>query len=322
MNALTTRAKVGITVLTALLLACVAVVWALTRPDPQVEVDPTVSLRSPGMLVRDTTTGRLALVRADGSRAQTAATCARVYAAGGRAVCLRPDEASPGTFVLDVLASDLSVERTLPVNGVPTRVRLSADGRMVAWTMFVSGDSYTSAGFSTRSGLLDLATGVLTSSLEDFRLVDAAGKGGKPPTDANFWGVSFAADDNTFYATMATGKHFYLVQGDAAAETVSVIGDGIECPSLSPDGTRLVYKRRLPDSTWRLEVYDLGSSRRTPLAETADVDDQGVWLDDRTIGYGRLDPANGRVSVWSVPADGSGSPVKLADGAESPSAPT
>jgi dipeptidyl aminopeptidase/acylaminoacyl peptidase len=318
----TTRGKVLLTGLVALLVATTAVVWALTRPAPQVEVDPAVDLNTPGMVVRDTTTGRLAVVRPDGSRAQTPVSCARVFAAAGRAVCLRSDPSSPGTFALDLLNADLTVRQTLPVNGVPTRARLSADGRMVAWTVFVAGDSYAKADFSTRSGILDTETGVLDTSLEDFRLVDAAGRGGAAPKDANFWGVSFAADDNTFYATMATGKHFYLVQGDATAQTLSVLADGVECPSLSPDGTRLVYKRRLPDLTWRLEVYDLGSGHRTPLAEPGNVDDQGTWLDDRTIAYGLLDVDQGRVSVWSVPADGSGRPAELADGAESPSPPT
>lgn len=319
---MSTRVKVLLTALTALLMASTAVVWALTRPASQVEVDPSADLRTPGMVVRDTDTGRLAVVRPDGSRAQTPVSCARVYSTAKRAVCLRAEESAPGTFALDVLNPDLTVLQTLPINGVPTRARLSADGRMVAWTVFVAGDSYTSSGFSTRSGILDTETGVLDSSLEDFRLVDSEGKGGPPPKDTNFWGVSFAVDDNTFYATMSTGSHLYLVQGDATAETVSVLADGVECPSLSPDGTRLVYKRRLPDLTWRLEVYALGSGHRTALAGAGNVDDQGTWLDDRTIAYGQVNPDSGRSAVWSVLADGSGQPTLLADGAESPSPPT
>jgi len=315
------RTRVAVAAGAALVLLAVAVLWALTRPEVRVAVDSTADLRTPGTLVRDTTTGHVSVVRPDGSRAQTRASCSRVHAGGGKAVCLRPDPDSPGTFVLDVLGTDLAVERSVPVNGIPTRARMSADGRLVGWTMFVSGDSYTTSGFSTRSGILDLATGVLSSSLEDFAVTDGDGQRRKPPADANFWGISFAEDDNTFYATMATGAHFYLVQGDLAAETVAILADGVECPSLSPDGTRVVYKHRLPDLTWRLEVYDLGSGRRTPLAETGNVDDQGVWLDDRTLAYGKADPATGQVGVWTVPADGSGTPTQLAAGAESPSGP-
>jgi hypothetical protein len=313
------RARVVVAAVSALALLAAAVLWTATRSQAQVEVDPAADLGTAGIVVRDTSTGRLAVVRPDGSRAQTRVSCARVHAAGGRAVCLRPDDASPGSFVLDVLGRDLAVQRTLPINGVPTRARISADGRVVAWTVFVSGDSYTSSGFSTRSGILDLATDVLTTSLEDFAVTDEAGQRRRPPPDANFWGVSFADDDNTFYATMATGEHFYLVQGDFAAEAVTVLADGVECPSLSPDGTRLVFKHRLPDRTWRLEVYDLESGRRTPLAETGNVDDQGSWLDDRTLAYGKVDVRSGEVGVWTVPADGSGTPVRLAADAESPS---
>jgi hypothetical protein len=45
-----------------------------------------------------------------------------------------------------------------PINGVPTRARVPADSRIVAWTVFVSGDSYLNSGFSTRTGILDLAS--------------------------------------------------------------------------------------------------------------------------------------------------------------------
>ena len=56
-----------------------------------VRVDPSVTLRTPGLLVRDTETGHLAVVEADGHRAQSKAECARAYAAAGRAVCLFRD---------------------------------------------------------------------------------------------------------------------------------------------------------------------------------------------------------------------------------------
>ena len=307
------RGKIIATVLAAALLITVAVVFAVTRRTAEVAVDSTVSLRPPGLLVRDTTTGHLALVKADGTRAQSQAQCARAYAAGSQALCLYPDPAAPGTLELRVLDERLNTVRTMPINGVPTRARVSADGRILAWTVFVSGDSYLSSGFSTRTGILDLATDTLVTTLEDFTI-----DGRKPPTDANFWGVSFARDDNTFYATMATGDHLYLVRGDLAARTVTVLDDGVECPSLSPDDTRLVYKKRLPDLTWQLWVYDLATKQRTQLAEPGDVDDQAAWLDDRTVTYAKLDESNGQLNVWSVPADGSGAPTLLAENAESP----
>ena len=218
-----------------------------------------------------------------------------------------------GHLQLALLNGTFDVERTLPVNGVPTRARVSADGRMLGFTVFVTGDSYTTSGFSTRSGILDLGTDDLTSSLEDFTV-----DGHKPPTDANFWGVSFAADDNTFYATMATAAAPLPVQGDSAAETLTILDDvssARPCPRTAPGW--LQEAAAGPD--WRLWVLSLATRQRTPLAETGSVDDQGAWLDDHTIGYGKLDERSGAVSVWSVPADGSGAPTLLAQNAESPS---
>ncbi|GGO28545.1 TolB-like translocation protein [Microbispora bryophytorum] len=56
----------------------------------------------------------------------------------------------------------------------------------------------------------------------------------------------------------------------------------MECPSLSPDGTRIAFKKRaagLPeDAPWRLYVLDLRTMRETPVAERRGVDDQAVWL--------------------------------------------
>ena len=307
------RVKVVLVVVVAAALVVGTVLFAGSRqPAPAVQIDPSVSLDTPGVLVRDIATGHLAVVDRSGGRAQAAVACLRSHAAAGRASCLRKDSALPGSYELSVLDSRLEEVWTTPVVGIPTRTRMSADGRMVAWTVFVAGHSYTDESFSTATSIVDLRTQKVVANLENLSL-----DGGKPPVDANFWGVSFATDDNTFYVTMATGDHFYLVRGDFRRRTLTILADGVECPSLSPDGTRLVYKKRLPDLTWRLQVFHLETQRRTELAESANIDDQAVWLDDRTIGYGRAD-LNGRISVWSVPADGTGTPTLLVDGAESP----
>ena len=61
-----------------------------------------------------------------------------------------------------------------------------------------------------------------------------------------------------------------------------------ECPSLSPDGTRVAYKKRGDRATgeWRLAVLDLATGKETLLAERRSVDDQVEWLDDDRILYG------------------------------------
>jgi hypothetical protein len=168
--------------------------------------------------------------------------------------------------------------------------------------------------------------------------LDLGGKQYHAP-DVNFWGVSFAADDNTFYATVASKGTTYLVQGDLADWTARTLRENAECPSLSPDGTRIAYKKRIgdPERPWRLHVLDLPSGADIALAETASVDDQALWLNNETIAYAR--PASGqraandpsdlagastapvsgaRTDIWSVPADGSGRPQLLIPGGSSP----
>ncbi|MEV6523005.1 hypothetical protein AB0M43_13735 [Longispora sp. NPDC051575] len=296
------RILVALTATVVLAGAALGYVW-FTRPAPATAA--TVSLAGPGLLVRSAD-GVLAVVGPDGSRRASALHCARVYAAHGTGVCLREDL---GSYTVTILDADLSVTRSLPLNGLPNRARVSGSGRMASWTTFVTGDSYNGGQFATRSGILDTVTGTLAGNLENFTV-----GGAKPNLDANFWGITFAADDNTFYATMSTDGHRYLMKGDFAARAMQRVKENVECPSLSPDGTRVAYKRMLPDRTWRLTVLDLASLAETPLAETRSVDDQAAWLDASTVGYG-VDKG-----VWSVPADGSGAPRLVAADAGSPAA--
>ena len=99
----------------------------------------------------------------------------------------------------------------------------------------------------------------------------------------------------------------------------------MECPSLSPDGTRIAFKKRstgpLGQIQWRIAVLDLDTLEVHELAETTSVDDQPEWLDDHTVLYGlpRGDVSSPTTDVWAVPADGSGSPERFLEGAWSPS---
>jgi hypothetical protein len=95
-----------------------------------------------------------------------------------------------------------------------------------------------------------------------------------------------------------------------APRRARVIHEG-ECPSLSPDETRIAYKKRR-GNTWRLHVLDLASGRETALAETRSVDDQVEWLDDERIMYGLAG------DVWVVPADDGGRPRVYIPDAVSP----
>jgi Tol biopolymer transport system component len=177
----------------------------------------------------------------------------------------------------------------------------------------VTGHSYASSGaFSTRTVIVDLRSGKPVADLERFKVI-RDGKEIEAP-DFNFWGVTFARDPNRFYATLATDGHHYLVEGDLAARTVSVLQDGVECPSLSPDGTRIAFKARTEQDRWRLQVLDLATGRRTLLSETRSVDDQAEWLDGGWVAYG----LGG--DVWAVRSDGAGRPRRLVAHASSPTA--
>ncbi|MEU1639517.1 hypothetical protein [Nonomuraea sp. NPDC005701] len=270
----------------------------------------------------DDSAGRLVSVTADdpgGARVVSPVSCTRVYASGGTGLCLRLD---PGltTYQLAVLDPRLRTVREIPLVGVPNRARVSPSGRLVTWTVFVTGDSYNGGRFSTRVGILDTRTQELIPTLEDWPVtVD-----GRPyrARDLNFWGVTFTSDDRRFYATMSTAGHRYLVLGDLDSHRLRALMDNVECPSLSPDGTRIAFKSALggdPARGWRLSVLDLATGRITPLAESRSVDDQAAWIDERTVAYA-VSRGREHADVWRVPADGTGSPGILIPDATSPAA--
>lgn len=317
------RLRLLVTLGAAVVLALGAVVYiraSAQRPpsgEPAVDSGP-VSL-APAARLLTITDRRLAAVptdNPDGPRTVSDVECVRFYAGGGTGVCLRAE--TPWAYQLVVLDTELKQRRAFPVPGLPNRARVSASGRMIAWTTFVGGDSYAGSGFSTRTGILDTATGTLVMSLEDFAIT----RDGRPyrAVDVNFWGVTFTGDDNRFYATMSSAGRRHLVRGDLAARTVQTLADNVECPSLSPEGGRLAFKRAVdgdPSKGWRLSVLNLATMRVTPTAETTSVDDQAAWLDDGRLAYTLRQP-DGRPDIWTVPADGSGKPVLLVPGAESP----
>ncbi|MFD0821481.1 TolB family protein, partial [Micromonospora zhanjiangensis] len=260
------------------------------------------------------------LSRPDGPRELTPASCDRVYATGSAAICLAARRGLVTTYTARLLGPDWAPRRDLPLTGVPSRARLSADGGLVATTTFVYGDSYASPGrFSTRT-VVSRAGGEVLGDLERFELVVA----GRPvrAADRNLWGVTFTADADRFYATAASGGKTWLVEGSLAARRLTALRADVECPSVSPDGTRVAFKKHgdLPPGRWRLAVYELATGRETLLAEPRSVDDQVEWLDDGRIVYGlpRDGGPTATSDLWRVPADGTGGPELLVHDAWSP----
>lgn len=240
-------------------------------------------------------------------------SCERVYFAAGRGICM--GVAPSGVdYTAEVFNSKMQVLNTIPLSGLPSRARVSADGRYGAMTVFVSGDSYleSSTAFSTRTYVVDMASGKGIDQLEQF----SVSKDGEPfdAVDFNFWGITFDPNNSDrFYATLGSGEHHYLVEGSIEGREVKVLRDGVECPSLSPDGKQIAYKSRIGKSNrWHLRVLDVATLKDHAVAETRSIDDQAEWLDDDTLAYS--DGAN----VYTVPADGSGEAGLLVRDATSP----
>ena len=288
------------------------------RLDP---VPPLVLLRHTGL---DASYGVMSVERSrpGEQRRATPLRCDRLHFAVDRGVCLTTDRFYTNHAVM-VFDSTFQPLYSLPLNGVPSRVRLSPDGRLAAVTVFVSGHSYTDQGFSTETSIVDTRSGRhLVDNLEEFDVW----RHGLPfvAVDFNFWGVTFTADGDRFYATLATGGEQYLVQGSVSKRRLEIVRPGVECPALSPDQTRIAFKKRVAAETgirWRLHVLDLATREEIPLAETRHVDDQVEWSDDGSVLYALPDasaPIPNVTDVWRVAADGSGTPTLAFPKASSP----
>ncbi|WP_114424241.1 hypothetical protein [Nocardioides houyundeii] len=317
---MSTRLRVSVFVLLVAVVAAATAWYALAEHrsfeqtrgrDPQVaQVPGAQTISGPRVVFRhsglDNRYGLVAMVPlADptGPRAFTDVPCDRVAASESGASCLVVQPGVVTRFEAHELGPEWQVEQTYPLPGVPSRTRLSPDGALVATTSFVTGHSYMSVGFSTATVVRETGGGRSWGNLERFDLVLDGEQ--VEPVDRNVWGVTFR-DDRRFYATVGTGGRAWLVEGDLETRTLtSVAADG-ECPSLSPDGSRLAFKVDVDPGEgrqWSLAVLDLATGRRTELGDgPRGVDDQVAWLDDETLLYGlpRADQP-GVNDVWSIP---------------------
>jgi hypothetical protein len=301
-----------------------ATITRTERPLQSLPAAPYVLLRVTGP---GSSHGRMALESlgaGDGVRSVSTMNCDRVHAAAGRGICLEAKRGALTSYHAHLFDSSLRTTASFDLAGAPSRTRLSADGTLAATTVFVSGHSYSAPGFSTRTSIIDANNGrMLAADLEAFAVV----KDGQPfkANDFNFWGVTFTPDGKGFYATLQTGGQQWLVQGDIPAQRMTVVAPNVECPSLSPDGQRIAFKRRVvppPQGrvVWQLVVRELASGAETALArETRSVDDQVEWIDDRTIAYSLPDETTpAATNTFALAIDGRSAPRLLAPLAYSP----
>lgn len=336
---MTTSMQWRVALLAAILALCTLVAagyafYALNRaadnlggPAATTSETATELLEQPHIAFRHTADGvaygkvaAVALSAPDGPRALTDTSCERVYSVGKVGLCLDARRGVVTTYGAKILDKDLLPRRDVPTAGEPSRVRLSADGRLAATTTFEAGHSYLSSSFSTRTVIYNVKTGKPLHNLEDFTIWKADKPYSNP--DVNMWGVTFKPGGDGFYATMASQGVTYLVEGSIRKRTLRTLRQNVECPSLSPDGTRIAYKKR--DDTdgffgWRVHVLDLRTGADVVLPTDRSVDDQVEWLDDKRVLYGLVRRVGYvETDVWVVPANGTGKPSVLIPEAWSP----
>jgi hypothetical protein len=293
---------------------------------PESAADAASVLTGPHIVFRSSALGahygQLAAVPLDdpaGARASLALTCERTYATKTAGVCLFAKRGVVQTYGITMLDAHLRPAEATELAGLPSRVRMSADSSLVATTTFVSGHSYAQGAFSTETMIR--RDGKDLGNLESWK----SSVDGRPlrSVNRNFWGVTFADDDDTFYVTAASGRTTWLMRGSLKTKSMISLRTDAECPSLSPDQTKIAYKKRLGTEErgqWRLAVLNLRTGHESLLAETRSVDDQVEWLDNDRLLYG-LSRAGSEATtsdVWVVPADGSGTATVFIPEASSP----
>jgi len=120
-------------------------------------------------------------------------SCEAAYVAGGRGICLAANRGLFTTYAAKLFdAKTFKIIAEFPLKGVPSRCRMSSDGKLAALTVFISGHGYASVNFTTQTLLIEADNGRVIADLEGF----SVSKDGQSFSnkDFNFWGVTFTPD--------------------------------------------------------------------------------------------------------------------------------
>lgn len=305
-----------------LLLAAAMIAWRARLPtafafDPGRSVGELLGRNGRLLVFRSRERGRndkriavLPREEPGGERVFVGPRCERVAASASRIVCLSRTGDLLRPYQLALFDAGMRELGHAPLDGLPSRARVSPDEKYFATTSFVTGDSYSSEFFSTRTFLHHLRAGETglgkAENVEDYELVLNEEVYRFP--DKNVWGVTFVPGQDRFFATVSLSGHRYLVDGSIPSRRMVALRDNVECPSLSPDGLKLAYKRRVRDGqtvAWRFHILDLVSGIDTELGEERSVDDQIAWLDDTNVVYGLArNDRKDETDIWIAPVDG------------------
>lgn len=261
----------------------------------------------------------VSLAAPQSERTGTGLACDRVYRTGGMISCLSSERGMSTRYDSTVYSIGGQVLAQRPLPGEPSRTRVSATG-MVGTTAFITGESYEFVGFSTQTTIATPG-GTDYGNLQDFGIF--VGDQEITGADRNVWGVTFAKDAKTFYATAATGKQTWLMRGTLADRTLHAVVENAECPSISPDGRLIAYKKRRVDSVpahWDIAVYDIAKQTEQLYPLESGFDDQLEWLDSNTLLFGQpREESPGDADIFSLDLATGSSPKMFIEHAWSPS---
>ena len=270
--------------------------------------------------------GRLAIRHQDGSRTLLDRDCIRVHIAADRGVCLSQGNGVVPSFTTSFFdpAAPLTTIKSY-ASALPSRARISPDGRFSSVTAFISGASYEDIGGEAATIVtiddIDGEGGNTLSSLSRYD-IDSDDATYGDSIDAQYWGMTFA-DSDRFYVTGFFDETAEILLGSVDDQTLTPTGWEGSCPSLSPDGKTLVFKEERPEGGFSLVAVDVETERRWTLNESKSVDDQVEWLDNDTIlsgvhPDGADDSVQPEFDIWMIDIDEDAEPELFLPNADSP----